>query len=425
MDILNVIQEAQLPLLFKGAIGLEKEGLRITHAGELAQTDHPIIVNAQYHKAITTDYSESQTELITPPMSDMRELHNHLNELNQLLAQSLPPNEYIWPYSMPPILPDESDIRISLKSTPEDFAYRSQIAEKYGKKRQLMCGIHVNYSLNEELINQLFMVQTEFKTKQAFRNALYLKISRNYLAWQWLLVYLLGATPIANPDLYEAAFFSDKQLPQDSMRSIRSSDIGFQNKDPLSISYESIEQYIKDIQHSVTAGLILHTREFYNKVRLRSHKAQLEDLYTTGIEYLEFRSFDLNPLHPLGLTYHHLLLIHLFIVTMFVVQPFEQSAIEIGDDKTIATAKEHPFESSSYELEGMEILLEMKKIAQQSTDADYLVAVNQAIEALLEPQKTISGRIHMQVKTSDELMDFGVNLSQKFKKLALQKSSYY
>jgi glutamate--cysteine ligase/energy-coupling factor transport system ATP-binding protein len=358
-------------------------------------------------------------------MSDMRCLYEHLNDLNQILAQSLPPNEYIWPYSMPPMLPDESEIRISLKSTPEDFAYRSQIAKKYGKKRQLMCGIHVNYSLNNELIDKLFMLQTEFKTKQTFRNELYLKMSRNYLTCQWLLVYLLGATPIAQPDLYEAAFFSNKQLPQHAMRSIRSSDIGFQNKYPLIISYDSIEQYINDINGYVTAGLILHSREFYNKVRLRGYKIQLEDLYSTGIEYLEFRSFDLNPLHPLGLTYHHLLFVHLFIVTMLVLpEKFEVSSIEIGNEKTITTAKEHPCEPSQYELEGIEILLEMKKIAQQSTDTDYLLVVNEAIESFLKPQKTISGHIHTQVKTSDELMDIGIKLSQEFKRSALRDITF-
>jgi hypothetical protein len=66
----------------------------------------------------------------------------------------------------------------------------------------------------------------------------------------------------------------------------------------------------------------------------------------------------------------------------------------------------------------------MKKIAQQSTDTDYLLVVNEAIESFLKPQKTISGHIHTQVKTSDELMDIGIKLSQEFKRSALRDITF-
>ena len=46
--------------------GIEKESLRATRAGALAMTPHPqALGSALTHPHITTDYSESQLELIT------------------------------------------------------------------------------------------------------------------------------------------------------------------------------------------------------------------------------------------------------------------------------------------------------------------------------------------------------------------------
>ena len=47
--------------------GIEREGLRITPEGRLAQSDHPRVLGAALtHPNITTDYAESLMEFITP-----------------------------------------------------------------------------------------------------------------------------------------------------------------------------------------------------------------------------------------------------------------------------------------------------------------------------------------------------------------------
>ena len=46
--------------------GIEKEGLRVLPTGDLALTPHPAALgSALTHPHITTDYSESQIELVT------------------------------------------------------------------------------------------------------------------------------------------------------------------------------------------------------------------------------------------------------------------------------------------------------------------------------------------------------------------------
>ena len=53
--------------LLAGNFGIEVEGLRVTHDGKLSLRPHPSIFgNKLTNPYITTDFSESQVEIITP-----------------------------------------------------------------------------------------------------------------------------------------------------------------------------------------------------------------------------------------------------------------------------------------------------------------------------------------------------------------------
>ena len=53
----------------KGLFGVEKENIRVDRHGVIAQTPHPAIFGDKLnHSYITTDFSESQVEMITPPL---------------------------------------------------------------------------------------------------------------------------------------------------------------------------------------------------------------------------------------------------------------------------------------------------------------------------------------------------------------------
>jgi len=78
--------------LLKGICrGLEKEGLRVdASTGMLAQTPHPAALGAALtHPGITTDYSESLLEFITPVASDVNTTLTQLDELHRFTASSL------------------------------------------------------------------------------------------------------------------------------------------------------------------------------------------------------------------------------------------------------------------------------------------------------------------------------------------------
>ena len=89
--------------------GIEREGLRITPQGELALTPHPEAFGDKLNNPyITTDFSESQIEMITPTYHTIEEAHSFLSALYQLTVDELK-EEYLWPQSMPCLLKDEYD----------------------------------------------------------------------------------------------------------------------------------------------------------------------------------------------------------------------------------------------------------------------------------------------------------------------------
>ena len=69
----------------------------------------------------------------------------------------------MWPFSVCNLPEDDSLINISQTSNIELEEYRMYTASKYGKKRQLVNGIHINYSFNPQFL-KLFCIQTQFET---------------------------------------------------------------------------------------------------------------------------------------------------------------------------------------------------------------------------------------------------------------------
>ncbi len=90
--------------------GIERESLRITPDGALAATPHPRqLGSALTHPHITTDFSESQLELITGVCPDVDSCVQELAEIHQFVYRHLD-DEMLWSSSMPCRLPADDDI---------------------------------------------------------------------------------------------------------------------------------------------------------------------------------------------------------------------------------------------------------------------------------------------------------------------------
>ena len=98
------------PFIDQARFGIEREGQRVDLAGNLAKTDHPAIFgDRSYHPYIQTDFSETQTEMITPVTDSIPELFQYLAAVYDVTARSIPKEEMIWPLSLPPALPEKDE----------------------------------------------------------------------------------------------------------------------------------------------------------------------------------------------------------------------------------------------------------------------------------------------------------------------------
>ena len=67
----GLINSGERGVLRGGRKGVEKESLRVSPAGEIVQTRHPDALGAPLtNENITTDFSESLIELVTPPFGE-------------------------------------------------------------------------------------------------------------------------------------------------------------------------------------------------------------------------------------------------------------------------------------------------------------------------------------------------------------------
>lgn len=427
MELLKVIKINHLVKTFlNGNFGLEKEGLRTSYPAKLAESMHPeSLGDREVNPHIKTDYGEAQPEIITPPLAPFTNAHNWLKTLSSVLISSLPEDEYMWPFSVPGVLPEDDLIQISETTNPELIDYRLYTASKYGKKRQLITGIHINYSFDQEFLEGLFQVQDKFETMEELRNELYLKLASNFLRYQWLLVYLFGATPMAEMNFFDGPFFEGKALPTEPMRSLRNSKYGFTNDPKVIVRYDTVENYAGDLQQLVASGLLRKEREYYGAIRLRGVVKDTSSLLDKGIQYLEVRTFDNNPFQVSGLSVDTLGFIHLFFLTMLALpEKVAAAETEKGNQLTKEVANEHPLAQTKMGAEGVWLLEQMQHVIDElNLSSHYTELIEKAADQLVNPERTISGRIILKMEEGYSLLELGEELGDTHKENILNASA--
>ncbi|MDY0661890.1 bifunctional glutamate--cysteine ligase/glutathione synthetase [Pasteurella multocida] len=421
MKIQHIIHENQLGLLFQqGSFGLEKESQRVTADGAIVTTPHPAVFgNRRYHPYIQTDFAESQLELITPPTKKLEDTFRWLSAIHEVVQRSLPEEEYIFPLSMPAGLPAEEQIRVAQLDNPEDVDYREYLVKIYGKNKQMVSGIHYNFQLSPDLITRLFRLQNEYQSAVDFQNDLYLKMAKNFLRYQWILLYLLAATPTV-----ESAYFKDGSplAKGQFVRSLRSSQYGYVNDPEINVSFDSVEKYVESLEHWVSTGKLIAEKEFYSNVRLRGAKKAREFL-TTGIQYLEFRLFDLNPFEIYGISLKDAKFIHVFALFMiWMDHTADQEEVELGKARLAEVAFEHPLEKTAYAVEGELVLLELLSMLEQiGAEPELFEIVKEKLTQFTDPSKTVAGRLVRAIEQAGSDQQLGAQLAQQYKAQAFER----
>lgn len=331
MDFLEQIQKNDLAnLLLAGHFGLEKENVRTDTHGHLALTPHPAVFGDKAKNPyITTDFAESQIEMVTPVLKSPREALDFMEALHDIVSLELK-DEYLWPYSLPPILPsDDNLIKAAQFNETEITEYRNYLSKKYGKRKQLLSGIHYNFSFSKEFMENLYKVAGNGMTYREFNDEVYLKVAREYLKYCWLVIYLFGANSVAHESYLPCCKRSLEKINNDTYNfhgasSFRNGVSGYRNLNHFYVSYNSLSHYVRDIQKAIQDGEIIAAKEYYSQIRLKGHSkgSILEDLTKDGINYIEIRTLDLNPLTKLGLTIEQLDFVHLMLVYCLLAPDF-------------------------------------------------------------------------------------------------------
>ena len=328
------------PLLTGITRGIEKESLRVQSNGKLATTAHPKALGSTLtHPSITTDYSEALLEFITTPSSSIAQVLNELDEIHRYTYQHIN-DELLWVSSMPCQLGDDSSIPIaeyggSNIGTMKSI-YRVGLGNRYGRLMQTIAGIHYNFSVPEELWRELQTASDNTDSLQDFKTAGYFALIRNFRRYSWLLLYLFGSAPAVCKSFVQGRQHQLVPFGKDThslhtpyATSLRMGDLGYQSdaQSSLVVCYNSIDQYIKTLREALEqpypaydeiglkddAGnykqlnthLLQIENEFYSAIRPKrtaaSGETPLHALEQGGVEYIEVRCVDLNPLAAAGI----------------------------------------------------------------------------------------------------------------------------
>lgn len=424
--------------LLNGNFGLEREGLRVDKYGNLSLKYHPKQFGEKMNNPyITTDFSESQLELITPVFNKTDKLYNFLNVLYDIVALELD-GEYIWPQSMPCIIPNDNQIPIArFDKSPigeEAEKYRENLLKKYGPKKQLISGIHYNFSFSEEMTKKLYENENNDLDYRTFKDTLYLKVARNYLRYRWLLIYLLGGTGLIHESYAKECVKKLKEVTNnvfsnDGALSYRNSECGYTNNTDLFADYNSTKGYVDSLKSFINDKIIESHKEFYSSIRLKAKDNNnfFESLIKDGIDYLEYRSIDINPFDKAGISLDDLNFLQIFNLFLLIVEEssydkWQEEALE--NQKLIAKyghneimlkkdGKELPKEKWA-----LDILEHIKNINKELNLGKEEVILKM-IEKIKNYKYTYSYKILEKVK-NEGYIDAHLNLAELYKKDAYE-----
>lgn len=425
--------------IFLGRFGLEKENIRVDREGKLALTPHPQVFGIKAENPyIKADFSESQVEMITPAFDSVEKTYDFMEVLQDIVSLELK-DEFLWPSSNPPVLPDEEMIPVADMGDMAANEYRNCLAAKYEKKLMCLSGVHVNFSFHEDFLEKLHQAIGTDKSFRDFKNELYLRVARNFSRLRWLITYFTGASPVFHESYLEECVQKAEQLRKEdyyfpNMNSLRNSEYGYRNKKKFYIPFSSVEEYVEALKAYVEAGDLISIKELYSMIRLKgvAGENQLEGLIRNGVEYLEIRTADLNPFDKNGISKETLHFLHLFLIYLLLMEdrPYGEEDQRLADihldlvctEGITAKLKFGP-DGTTMQETGLMIIEDMTAMVRKlgMNTQKYLKVLEEHRNALLDPSLSLAGRIKKEVEQSS-FVDFHLNKAKQYKQESENKS---
>jgi len=462
MDNFNLSQSETLSILkeckHNSKVGFEKEGLRIRNSSISKNFHSRNLGSALCNQYITTDFSEAQLELVTPPFDNARNALNFLDDIHHFVTNKIE-EEVIWPLSMPIGIESDKDIRVASfgSSNLARFKeiYRNGLSERYGKMMQIISGLHYNYSIPIDFWKSSFFLGQEIKP---MRSAAYFNMLRNIYKMNWLIFYLFGASPAMDKRFLSNEVEEFEKLDEETIflpyaTSLRMSNFGYQNslRKKLEVSINSVEEYISDLKSAtdtacddflnieingskseaqINENILQIDDEYYAVARAKSKSISdertISKLRRGGVDFIELRSLDLNPFSRIGIEEDATIFLEIFLTYCFTKPSKYLSSEDINEItnndllaaisgrmpklKLLKNGKKIPLKNWGNEI--MDNLLQIAGIF-DSESKSYTDVIENMREKINDPNKTLSGLFLDRIRDERiSFTEFGLNIAE-------------
>src|SRR5271168_2145545 len=449
----GLINSGERAILRGGRKGVEKESLRVSPDGHIAQTRHPESLGAPLtNEHITTDFSESLIELVTPPFGETWELLQYLCDIHQFVYRHLQ-DELLWATSMPCALNGDASIPLAQFGASNvgrmKTVYRHGLGLRYGRIMQAISGVHFNYAFSSKLWSVLQEVNQSKQQGQDFVSEQYFGVLRNYRRYGWLVLYLFGTSPAVSNSFFAGRENALSVLDGDTVyepygTSLRMSDIGYRNKNQatLSVSVNSLDEYVRDLSRAIgtpyppyqklgvkvngvyqqlNANILQIENEYYSFIRpkriARSGERPTKALHRAGVEYIEVRALDVSAFDPVGVNQNKLRFLEAFVALCLLREsaPISRGEQEALDANHLLVARRGREPNLKLNREGRdipmtlwagELLDAMQGLCEMLDHGEsarpYALALEQQRAKIDEVERTPSARLLAEMRGSGE-----------------------
>tara|TARA_R110002110_G_C13470513_1_gene720829 strand:+ start:70747 stop:72330 length:1584 start_codon:yes stop_codon:yes gene_type:complete len=438
--------------------GIEKESLRISTNGKLAQTPHPrALGSALTHSSITTDYSEALLEFITPVSNSIEDSLNTLQDIHSFVYQQLD-DELLWAASMPCIVAGDDGIPVARYGSSNvarmKTVYRYGLGHRYGRLMQTIAGIHYNFSMPQAYWQNTWEQAGSPGELQDYISERYLGLIRNFKRYSWLLIYLFGASPAVCSTFLKGRDNHGLQPFDEQGRSLylpygtalRMGGLGYNSdaQKDLNICYNSLDNYVNTLKTAIlqphpeyrpissnppdyqqlSPGLLQIENEFYSPIRpkrvAKTGETPLNALVRAGIEYIEVRCIDVSPFTPVGLDETQIRFLDTFLLYCLMLDsppceaPEQQQQVD-NLEAVVSRGRESglmlatPEGAKSLTDWGTQLLQAMSPVAASLDSAHgaidnvaaYAASLDQQQAKITDPELTPSARILREMREQD------------------------
>lgn len=416
-ELLELLSEGPLnERMFNASFGLRLEEHRILTNGRASRYEYPKNLSSRKtNPYLASGFSDNMMEFITPITRGSKATCQQLRVLEQIVDSQMHEDERIWPLSLAPAPEYQHDLEFvgNNCSQPWNKEYTNYLREKYGIKRMMLGGAHIGFNLDQELLDTLYeqIFKDDFASQAAFQNTVYFKMAQCFCLWRWLFTYLYGASPVS--EAVEHDMPEHIQLP---VRSFRNSTYGYNNLPAERPSYVSLDGFVDQISKYLEDGTYYGPQEFFGPVRLhgKHDDDSLRQIVKDGIQFISFRSFDLDPFAKGGISEDTLNFLELFMLYTLVSPMPEnlsekmQQAIERNNE----VALQAPDEQTDWmREEAMNLIEKLGEFCEQfHAPREYKLALSFVKRRVEDPTLTIGGQVAEKLAKGD-LLSFGLKIA--------------